>query len=551
MLLNLHIKNVAVIKQLNIEFKEGFSALTGETGAGKSIIIDALNMVLGERVSKDIIRHGEEKAFAEAVFQIDNAESYAVLEEFGVEYEDGTVIVSRDINSDGKSTCRINGRIMTASAIRELAKTVLNIHGQHDNQYLLNQSKHILFLDSYSKLQDELNAYKELYAKRKEIQKEIELNSIDNEEKQMKIDMLTYQVDELEKANLAFGMEEKLETRQNYLSEINNITNVVGNAKYKLSESDNSVFDVLSSVSSAFDGIAQYDDTLDELSRRLKSVTLELEDIAYSVASFAEGIVENNGELDEIQEKLSTIYELKRKYKKSSVEELIEYYSVIKQQLDNVVQNDEIINRLKHNLKETDKQLSLYADAISLKRRSNGKILEEYICRELEQLDMPYCRFIVCITETEFNSLGKDNVEFLISANAGEEPKPLNKIASGGEMSRIMLAIKSILSDADSVHTLVFDEIDTGVSGRAADRIAEKLVKLSKTKQVLCITHLAQIASKAKNHYLVEKTVFDDQTNSTVKVLEGNDRVYEIARIMGGHNVTENTLNAARELIGE
>ena len=276
-----------------------------------------------------------------------------------------------------------------------------------------------------------------------------------------------------------------------------------------------------------------------------------MEDIAYSVASFAEGIVENNGELDEIQEKLSTIYELKRKYKKSSVEELIEYYSVIKQQLDNVVQNDEIINRLKHNLKETDKQLSLYADAISLKRRSNGKILEEYICRELEQLDMPYCRFIVCITETEFNSLGKDNVEFLISANAGEEPKPLNKIASGGEMSRIMLAIKSILSDADSVHTLVFDEIDTGVSGRAADRIAEKLVKLSKTKQVLCITHLAQIASKAKNHYLVEKTVFDDQTNSTVKVLEGNDRVYEIARIMGGHNVTENTLNAARELIGE
>ncbi len=551
MLLNLHIKNVAVIKQLNIEFKEGFSALTGETGAGKSIIIDALNMALGERINKDIIRHGEDKAIAEAVFQIDNNETYGVLEELGIDHEDGIVIVSRDINLDGKSTCRINGRITTASALRELAKTVLNIHGQHDNQYLLNQSKHIIFLDSYSKLEQELLQYKELFEKRKELLKEIEANSIDNEEKQMKPDMLTYQVNELGKANLVPGMEEKLETRQNYLSEINNISSVVGNAKYKLSEADKSVFDVLSGISSAFDGIAQYDETLKELSERLNSVTLEVEDIAYTVASFADGIVEDTGELDEIQGKLSTIYELKRKYNKSSVEELIEYYSNIKQQLDNIEQNDEIINKLKENLKETEMQLSDYANILTEKRMNCAKVLEQSICKELEQLDMPYCKFVVNITDTEFNSLGKDNVEFLISANAGEEPKPLSKIASGGEMSRIMLAIKSILSDADTVNTLVFDEIDAGVSGRAADRIAEKLSKLSNNKQVLCITHLAQIASKAKNHYLVEKNVTDDKTNTTVKILDGNDRVYEIARIMGGHNVSENTLNAARELIGE
>ncbi|MBQ2754883.1 MAG: DNA repair protein RecN [Clostridia bacterium] len=551
MLLNLHIKNIAVIKQLNIEFNNGFSALTGETGAGKSIIIDALNMALGERVSKDIIRHGEEKALAEAVFQIDNDETYCVLEEFGMEAEEGTVIVSRDINADGKSTCRINGRITTASSLRELAKTVLNIHGQHDNQYLLNQSKHITFLDSYIGLGQELEQYKELYEKRKEILKEIELNSIDNEEKQMKTDMLTYQVNELEGANLVSGMEDKLETRQNYLSEISNISNVVGNAKYKLSEGDKSVFDVLSGVSSAFQGISQYDETLKELSERLNSVTLEVEDIAYTVASFADGIVENTGELDEIQGKLSTIYELKRKYKKSSVEELMEYHSNIKQQLDNIVQNDEIINRLKENLIETEMKLSRCADVLTEKRKNCAKALEQNICKELEQLDMPYCSFVVNITETDFNVLGKDNVEFLISANAGEEPKPLNKIASGGEMSRIMLAIKSILSDADTVNTLVFDEIDAGVSGRAADKIAEKLSKLADNKQILCITHLAQIASKAKNHYLVEKIVSDDKTNTTVKLLEGNERVYEIARIMGGHNVTENTLNAARELIGE
>ena len=549
MLLNLHIKNVAVIKQLNIEFKEGFSALTGETGAGKSIVIDALNMALGERINKDIIRHGEDKALSEAVFQIDNDETYGVLEELGIEHEDGMVIVSREINSDGKSACRINGRITTASALRDLAKTVLNIHGQHDNQYLLNQSKHIMFLDSYGKL--ELNQYKKLYDKRKEILREIELNSIDNEEKQMKTDMLTYQVNELQKANLVPGMEEKLETRQNYLSEISNISSVVGNAKYKLSEADKSVYDVLSGISSSFDSISQYDETLKELSERLNSVTLEVEDIAYTVASFADGIVEDTGELDEIQGNLSTIYELKRKYKKSSVEELMMYYSNIKQQLDDIEQNDEIINKLNEQLKETEEQLSVCADYITEKRKRSGKALEEHICRELEQLDMPYCKFVVNITDTDFNSFGKDDVEFLISANPGEEPKPLNKIASVGEMSRIMLAIKSILSDADTVNTLVFDEIDAGVSGRAADRIAEKLSKLASNKQVLCITHLAQIASKAKNHYLVEKNVTDDKTNTTVKLLEGNDRVCEIARIMGGHNVTENTLNAARELIGE
>ncbi len=549
MLLNLHIKNVAVIDELNIEFTEGFNVLTGETGAGKSIIIDAINMILGGRVNKELIRYGESKAMCEAVFFIDNKETEEVLDELGIEYEDDTLIISRDVNAEGKSICRVNGRITTAAALRDIAKTIVNIHGQHDNVSLLNPNKHITFLDSFGDTSDLLAKYSEVYNIRRSLIKEIEEHKLDETEKQRKMDLLKYQVDEIKAANLNVEEYEKLESRRSFLSEISTITDTVNNAKGRLSEANGNVYDNIAKVSAAFENIAEYDETLCELNERLKSVTLEIEDIAFTLASYADGLSYSPHELDEIENRISTIRDMERKYG-PTVEAVLEYYEKISAELDEVIQNDEIIEKLTGELKATEEELAAIAKKLTDKRTSAARTLEIQIKEQLAQLDMPNSEFVVDIKTTEFCGNGCDDVEFLISANAGELPKALSKIASGGEMSRIMLAIKSILSDADAVNTLIFDEIDTGVSGRAAGKIADKLIALSSTKQILCITHLAQLASKAKSHYLIEKHVADGRTSTDVVKLKGDARVAEIARIMGGSEVTEITLKAAAELIG-
>ncbi len=550
MLLNLHIKNVAVIDQVNIDFKEGFSVLTGETGAGKSIIIDAINMILGSRVNKDLIRYGETKALAEGVFLIDNPETEQVLNDLGIEFEDDTLIISRDLNADGKSVCRVNGRITTAAVLRDVAKTIVNIHGQHDNVALLNANKHIDFLDSFGQTGELLEDYRNIYEERKEIINKIEGYKIDETEKQRKMDLLKYQIDEIKAADLSVDEFEKLEARQGFLSEISNITDTVNTAKAKISESGGNVYDVIARVSSAFEDIAQYDETLGDLSERLKSVTLEIEDISFTLASYADGLNYSPAELDEIQHRLSLIRDLERKYG-PTVAGVLEYYEKICKEYDQVAENEEIILALEKQLEEKTKVLTELAGKLTEKRRTAARLLEQNIMEQLAQLDMPGSKFVVEMEASDFGSKGCDKVEFLISANPGELPKPLSKIASGGEMSRIMLAIKSILSDADSINTLIFDEIDTGVSGRAAGKIADKLKGLSEKKQVLCITHLAQIAGKADSHYLIEKAVADGRTSTSVTALSGENRVMEIARIMGGSLVTETTLKAAAELIGE
>lgn len=550
MLLNLHIKNVAVIDKLNIDFTDGFNALTGETGAGKSIIIDAINMILGGRVNKDLIRYGETKALAEGVFLIDNPETEQVLEELGIEAEDDTLIISRDLNADGKSVCRVNGRITTAGCLRDIAKTIVNIHGQHDNVALLNANKHIDFLDSFGQTYELLSEYKNIYEERREILNKIESYKIDETEKQRKMDLLKYQIDEIKAADLSVDEYEKLQSRQNFLSEISNITDTVNNAKARISESNGNVYDVIARVSSSFEDIAEYDETLAELNERLKSVTLEIEDISFTLASYADGLSYSPQELDEIEGRLSLIRDLERKYG-PSIEAILEYYEKICKEYDDVAENEEIINKLEKQLAEKTAVLEDLGNKLTEKRKKAAEVLSENIIEQLAQLDMPGSKFVVDIEKIGFGAKGCDNVEFLISANTGELPKPLAKIASGGEMSRIMLAIKSILSDADRINTLIFDEIDAGVSGRAAGKIADKLSALAKGKQILCITHLAQIASKADSHYLIEKNVADGRTSTSVTKLEGQNRVVEIARIMGGSQVTETTLKAAAELIGE
>ncbi len=549
MLLNLHIKNVAVISELNIEFSGGFSAMTGETGAGKSIIIDAINMVLGARMGKDIIRYGEDRALSEAVFAVDNPETEKFLAEIGHQDEDGTVIVSRELCTDGKSICRINGRMTTASVLRDLAKTLVNIHGQHDSQTLLNPSKHIKFLDSFAETDELIKQYKAIYDERKELISEIEKRSLNEQERLQRIDILKFQADEIAAAELEdIDEEEKLEERREFLDKISTITSVVNGTLKRLTEADGCVYDRIARISSEFDGISEYSDELAEIARRLNSVTVEIEDIGYTVSSFADEMSYSPDELDKIYSRLSTIHGLEKKYG-IDIKSILEYYAEITAQLNDAVNNDEITDKLKKQLVETESRLKGAADKLTEARRSAAAVLEQKIKEQLAQLDMPGSEFKVDITPCDYTPEGCDKTEFLISANVGEIPKSLGKIASGGEMSRVMLAIKSILSDADDVNTMIFDEIDTGVSGRAAGKIAEKLRAVAKNKQVLCITHLAQLASKADNHYLIEKNVTDGKTATTVTLLSGQRRIEEIARIMGGSQVTQTTLDAARELI--
>lgn len=548
MLTSLKIENVAIIESAAIEFGCGLNVLTGETGAGKSIVIDSINAILGERTSRDIIRTGAQSAKVYAVFEDVNERVRNFLDENGIDCEDGVLIINRTLSREGKNVCRINGAPVTVSMLREIGGELIDIHGQHDNQSLLSPEKHCGFVDSFAGNADLITDYREKYGRLCEIRSKLKKLTTDESSKSQRIDFLTYQIDELEKAEITIGERDELKARK---SLINNSQKVIEslNIAYEALKADGAGIDMITDAESEIANASAYMEALGEASEKITDIRYELEDIAETVRDAMTEVDFDPSELEDIDERLDLLYRLSKKYGDTE-EEMLEYLEKARAELDNIAFSEERVKELQKQEKEDLAETETAACKLTESRKTAGEKLSNAICSELEFLDMPNVRFVVKCSDIGLTENGKDEIEFLISANAGEEPKPLAKIASGGELSRIMLAIKNVLAETDGVDTMIFDEIDTGVSGRAAQKIAMKLRSASKGRQVICVTHLAQIAAQGDVHLYISKSVSDGKTYTNIKSLIEEERVAEIARIMGGMEITKLQLESAREMLG-
>jgi DNA repair protein RecN (Recombination protein N) len=544
----LHIENIAVIQQADIAFEPGFNALTGETGAGKSIVIDALSAVLGQRTSRDLIRTGSETAFVSAAFSGVPAE---VAEPFGLPGED-ELLLQREIHADGRNLCRINGRPATVSQLRQLGTALLNIHGQHDGQQLLDAQQHILYLDRFGRLEPMLEQYRGAYRALAELQRRIDALRMDEAEKARRTDTLRYQIGELERAGLQRGEEEELMARRNFLRNSEKFISAVSQADYCLNGDDNGpgALSLLDQARDALSAIRHLDDGYGALSERLAAVYSETFDLADTLRDRRDSFEFSPNELDEVEGRLDRLYRLKKKYG-PSVEDMLDYLDRCRAELEQITDADDTLARLEKQRAAAEKAARSEAEKLSRARRAAAEDLSAQILSELTQLDMGKIRFAVDFAETELTENGADDVQFLMSANAGEDLKPIHKIASGGELARIMLAMKNVLSEQDQVGTMVFDEVDTGVSGRAAQKVAEKMARISRRKQVLCVTHLPQLAAMADTHFSVEKGERDGRTYTRVAQLDRSQRRAELARLTGGSHVTETMLSGAEELLSQ
>lgn len=550
MLNHLSVKNVAVIDELEVAFNNGMSVLTGETGAGKSIIIDSINMILGDRANKELVRFGEEKAVVQAIFEA-NAQALALLEENDIETEDNQIIISRRITSDGKSTARVNGTVVTLSLLRDIAGCLINIHGQHDNQALLTPQKHIKFLDDYAENDSLIAKYRSIYAQKREIEKQIKSLEMDEKEKMQRIDLLEYQVKEIASAKLIPGEDDALREQREIAANAEKIKSAMNVAYENLYENDNvpSAYDSLSLAADALAEISELNPTVKSVYNMLREAAYSLEDAAHELKEFGDSVDFDESELNEIEERLDLISRLKRKYG-NTIEDVLDFLEKGKNELDTIKLSDEKTAELKSELEKIVKELETRGELLSKARKRAAAELQEKIEKSLYELNMEKAKFCVSVEEcSEFFENGKDRVEFLISANPGEPLKPLAKIASGGELSRVMLAVKSILADSDEVDTLIFDEIDTGVSGNAALKIAKKLAAIGRTKQVICITHLPQITAAAGTHYLISKNTDGALASTTLTELDEQGRAAELARIIDG-KVSALALEHAREMLG-
>ena len=547
MLTSLKIENVAIIESAAIEFGCGLNVLTGETGAGKSIVIDSINAILGERTSRDIVRTGAQSAKVYAVFEDVNERVRNFLDENGIDCEDGVLIINRTLSREGKNVCRINGAPVTVSMLREIGGELIDIHGQHDNQSLLSPEKHCGFVDSFAGNADLIADYREKYGRLCEIRSKLKKLTTDESSKSQRIDFLTYQIDELEKAEITIGERDELKTRK---SLINNSQKVIEslNIAYEALKADGAGIDMITDAESEIANASAYMETLGEASEKITDIRYELEDIAETVRDAMTEVDFDPSELEDIDERLDLLYRLSKKYGDTE-EEMLEYLEKARAELDNIAFSEKRVKELQKQEKEALAETETAACKLTESRKTAGEKLSNAICSELEFLDMPNVRFVVKCNDIGLTENGKDEIEFLISANAGEEPKPLAKIASGGELSRIMLAIKNVLAETDGVDTMIFDEIDTGVSGRAAQKIAMKLRSASKGRQVICVTHLAQIAAQGDVHLYISKSVSDGKTYTNIKSLIEEERVAEIARIMGGMEITKLQLESAREML--
>ena len=547
MLSLLHIENIAVIEQADISFDRGFNVLTGETGAGKSIVIDAISAILGQRAYRDMIRTGTSKASVRAVFT--KVPNFPWFEENGVEYDEETVI-QRDIFLDGKNVCRVNGTLVTVAILHKLGIQLINIHGQHDSASLFDEENHLRFLDAFADNGALLADYREKFAAVSELRRQIDRMTMDEGEKLRRMETLKYQISEIEKADLKSGEDEVLEQRRKLLQNSEKLSQGLEEASEALLGGDDSdgAAALLAQAAYALSRIARYSDDYTGFQERLTDLKYQVQDIADEVRDSLDELSYSADELETIEARLDIIHRLRRKYG-ADCDEILAYLDKAQKELDEIEFADDRVEQLKKKLAKQEKQAWDAALALRKNRQEQGTVMAEKILSELSQLDMPRVQFQCRFRETELTSEGADAVAFYLSANAGEDLKPLSKVASGGELARIMLSMKNVLAEKDAVDTLIFDEVDTGVSGRAAQRIAEKLKSLASHKQVLCVTHLPQLAALADTHMLIAKSEHDGRTYTTVTPLDRKGRAMELARIIGGTNITETTLKSAEEML--
>ena len=551
MLQSLHIENAAVIKTLDIDIADGFSVLTGETGAGKSIIIDSINMLSGNRVSRELIRTGEEKAVVSAVFADYGNEVKRLLEDYGIDCED-SIMLSRSLSRDGKSVVKLNGRTITQSLQKELCRLLINIHGQNDNQRLMQKASQIEILDRYAENESLLGQYSELYSRLHDIQSKLRDFETDEAEKMRMRDVLTFQLEEIKKAKLRSDEEEEiLESERKRLASIEKISETAEFSYRILYGSEKGVVSLLDRACASLSKISDALPEAGQLNEKLSDYRYEIEDIAERIRDFSR-VGENPTEkLNRIEGRLNTIAKLKKKYG-ATVHDVIEFGKRVEEQLESLENADERHQELSEEYNNVHEKAIRIADEIHQRRVSSTVVIVKDVMSTLAFLDMPKVCFEIRIDKTEkLRANGYDEVEFLISANLGEPPMPLEKIASGGELSRIMLALKSVLSDKDGVGTVVFDEVDTGISGKTSRKVGIKLKHISRATQVICVTHSAQIASLADTHYLISKHDAEGRTHTEVRKLNEEGSVLEVARILGGIEVTESQLRTAREMIEE
>lgn len=542
----LHIENIAIIEQADISFRPGFNVLTGETGAGKSIVIDALSAVLGQRASRELIRTGADHAFVSAVF---SGIPQGLGADLGVADAEEWLL-QREIYVDGKNVCRLNGRPMTVTQLRTLGSRLLNIHGQHDGQQLLDEAQHILYLDQYGRYMPLQIAYQEKYSALQRIENQISALQMDEAEKARRIDTLQFQIQDLERANLQSGEEEELLERRNLLRNSEKIISAVQGADYCLNGDDQreGALSLLRQAQEQLSTVRGLGDSFAQLTERINAVYSELYDIAYTVQDKKDELDFAPGELDTVELRCDQLYRLKKKYG-VTVEDMMAYLEKCRQELDQIAFADDTLAQLQKHREKALKEALAAARELSQQRKAAAQSLEKQILTELQELNMGSIRFQVAFVEKKLDATGMDEVRFLMSANVGEELRPIQKIASGGELARIMLAMKNVFSQQEKLGTMVFDEVDTGVSGRAAQKVAEKMAKISRQKQVLCVTHLPQLAAMADTHFSVEKGVSGGRTFTRVQELTRQQRREELARLTGSGQTSQTMIDSAEELL--
>ena len=547
MLSLLHIENIAVIECADISFDRGFNVLTGETGAGKSIVIDAISAILGQRAYRDMIRTGTSKASVRAVFT--DVPKLPWFEENGVEYDPETII-QREVHLDGKNVCRVNGSLVTVSILNKLGIQLINIHGQHDSASLFDEANHLTFLDDFAGNESIRENYAEKYTAVEKLRREINRISMDEGEKLRRMETLKYQIEEIEKANLEAGEDDALEERRKLLQNSEKIANGLNEAVESLYGGDDTdgAASLLNVAEHALARIAKYSDDIASLHEKVADLMYQVRDAAEIARDVQYELSYSADELDKIESRLDVIHKLRRKYG-TTCADILQYLEKAKQELDEIEFADDHVERLKKKLKKAEKEAWDAALELRKNRQEVAEKLSARILTELAQLDMPKVQFACQFVELELTSNGADAVAFYMSANVGEALKPMSKVASGGELARIMLAMKNVLAEQDRVNTLIFDEVDTGVSGRAAQKVAEKLKSVARSKQVLCVTHLPQIAAMGDTHMLIAKGERDGRTYTTVTPLDLEGRKRELARIIGGANITEITLKSAEEML--
>ena len=556
MIVELNIKDFAIIDNIKINFDKGFNVLTGETGAGKSIIVEGISMILGQRASKEMVRTGKEKALLEGVFYLENPEKINyILEEYGIDSDDNNyLVITREIYSSGRTISRINGRNVTLNMLNNVTSNLVEIHGQHQHQSLLKVDNHIKIIDSFGdsnfkKLTDEVKSmYEDLQIEKKKL-KELSLNVI---EREREIDLLKYQLNEIDSSNIGRIDEEEIIREYNKLNNVKEIAYNLGQAYNLLNNEDYDSMSIINGINKCIiwlNSIMNYDDTLKNFATSLESINFELQDLSTSIINYLEDLVIDEERLQYVEEQIDTINKLKKKYG-NTIEDIIKYRNSIENKLNILLNNEKAIEESEKRIAHLENKLEKLCSQLTEERKKISSRIEHLISKELEDLNMSNATFKVNFEKNDvFTVKGWDKIEFLISTNKGEELKPLSKIVSGGEMSRIMLAFKNILATYDNIPSLIFDEIDAGISGRTAQIVGEKIKSISKNHQVICVTHLPQIAALGDNHFLIEKMDKSGKTQIHVKKLKYEERVDEISRLIAGVNLTETTKQHAREML--